>query len=143
VGADEFEGMAGQFEAEQFAAAFAEGVEGGEEELAAFAGKNSLFGIGIGVGEGEFVDGGGVVFATAVALADVGSDLEAQDLEGDGEEILGRIEMAVLLVEHEEGLLREVFGRAGLDTGCREGANPFKKEAEEGVAITGWHHSPW
>lgn len=114
MGADEFEGMAREFEAEQFAAAFAEGVEGGEEELAAFGGKSSLFGIGIGVGEGEFIDGGGVVFATAVAFANMSSDFEAQDLEGDGEEILGRIEMAVLLVEHEEGLLRKVFGGAVL-----------------------------
>lgn len=80
-----------------------------------------------------------MVFAAAVAFANMSGDFEAQDLEGDGEEVLGRVEMAVFLVEHEEGLLGEVFGGAGLDTGCREGANPFKKEAEEGVAITGWH----
>jgi hypothetical protein len=114
MGADEFERMAGEFEAEEFAAAFAEGFEGGEEELAAFGGEGGLFGIGIGVGEGEFVDGGGVVFAAAVAFADVRCDFEAQDLKGDGEEILGRVEMAVLLMEHEEGLLREVFGGAVL-----------------------------
>jgi hypothetical protein len=143
VGADEFEGMSGEFEPEEFAAAFAERFEGGEEALAAFGGEQGLFGIGTGVGEGEFVDGGGVIFAAAVAFADMGCDLETQDLEGDGEEVLGRVEMAVLLVEHEEGLLDEIFGGAGLDSGCREGANPFKKEAEGGVAITGWHQSPW
>lgn len=143
MGADEFEGMSGEFEPEQLAAAFAERFKGSQEVLAAFGGENRLFGIGTGVGEGEFVDRGGVILAAAVALADMGSDLEAQDLEGDGEEVLGRVEMAVLLVEHEEGLLNEIFGGAGLDSGCREGANPFKKEAEGGVAITGWHQSPW
>jgi len=143
VGANVFKGMPGEFQAEKFAAAFAERFKGSQENLTAFGGEKRLFGIGTGVGEGESVDRGGVILAAAVALADMGRDLEAQDLEGDGEEVLGRVEMAVLLVEHEEGLLSEVFGGAGLDSGCREGANPFKKEAEEGVAITGWHQSPW
>ncbi len=143
MGANVFKGMPGEFQAEKFAAAFAERFKGSQENLTAFGGEKRLFGIGTGVGEGEFVDRGGVILAAAVALADMSRDLEAQDLEGDGEEVLGRAEMAVLLVEHEEGLLSEVFGGAGLDSGCREGANPFKKEAEEGVAITGWHQSPW
>ena len=91
---------------------------------------------------GELVHVHGSVLAPAGGLAAVGGQLEAQDLEGQGQQILQAVEVAVLLVDQHQHLLRQVLRMGAGITGCREGDDPFTEPRQDGGAGVHGHCLP-
>ncbi len=119
------EGEAGEFEAEDLAATFAELGEGELEAVDEVFVFEVVDDVDLGIGQGRRVDVDELMLAAAVDLAGPGGELEAGDLEGEWHEFVEGRDVGVFLMEHEKDLLGDVFGDLPPITRCRERENPF------------------